>query len=346
MIIETTTYDLETNGLKNTSVLGFTQISHLYDSTNNTFTPLSHMTRWYVRREGELMNFDALRVNRLYDNVIERNRKNTNAKYPLLFDDDLENLLKYFSKECIIGHNNISFDNSFMKDGFNKKAVMIDTMVLNRDIIKLPSRGSRALYKNPKLIEAAEYYNVNTEDKDFHTSEDDVLMTFDIFKKMLLHSEAKTVIENEIKNIMTIKNSRQIIQYKDMQKRDLGNGTIFHYGKLANGIEHDRKFVWNVNGVNKFSGKDFASHLFGFNRFTKEITSDFNRFSENIKNNDTLTAFIDRININYNSIPEDFCGIISYNSADIFSYDISRKYFYEFLSKKFKGAKLLDLCLK
>lgn len=340
MIIETTTYDLETNGLKGTSVLGFTQISHLYNSEKEEFLPLSSMTRWYERREGEAMNFDALRVNRLYDNIIERNRKRTNAKYPKIFDDDLSDSLKYFSKECVIGHNHINFDNSFMNDGFNKNAVMIDTMVLNRDIIKIPSNGIRTTYKNPKLIEAAEYYNVVTKDKDFHTSEDDVLMTFDIFRKMLLHNEGRPIIENELRNVSVIKNIRNII--KNTDRRELGNGTIFYEDKNFSGIEHNRKFVWNMDGI-KFSAKDFSKEIFGINRFTKEITSDFGRYCENIKKNDTLTAFIDRININYNSIPIDYSGIISYNSANMFSYDASRIYFYEFLSERFKEAKLIDL---
>ena len=57
----------------------------------------------------------------------------------------------------------------------------------------------------------------------------------------------------------------------------------------------------------------------------------------------TLTAYIDRININYNSIPSDFNGVISYNSDDIFTYQASCDYFHKFLQEKFKKATIIDL---
>lgn len=346
MIIEVTGYDLETNGLRNTSVLSFTQMSYLYDSENSKFNPLSSTTRWYARREGEKMNFDALRVNRLYDNVIERNRKRANARYPLYFEEDLESLLQFFSRDCVLGHNHIAFDNSFMGDGFIGSPAMIDTMVINRDIIRIPSRSARGLYKNPKLIEAAEFYNVNTMDKDFHTSEDDVIMTVDIFKKMLSHPEALPAVENEIKNVTTARNSRQIKLTKDIISKDLGGGVIYHSGKDVKGIEQERKFFWNTDGNSMFSSKDLASHIFGLHRFTKEITSDFSRYCYNIETGKSLTAYLDRININYQSIPENYNGTISYNSKEVFAYDESRKYFYDFMKIRFPLAKIKDLSIK
>ena len=215
-----------------------------------------------------------------------------------------------------------------------------------RDIIRIPSRSARGLYKNPKLIEAAEFYNVNTMDKDFHTSEDDVIMTFDIFKKMLAHPEAATSVENEIRSVTTARNSRQIKSSEGIMSKDLGGGVIYHSGKDVKGIEQERKFFWNVEGSPMFSSKDLASHIFGLHRFTKEITSDFSRYCNNIENGKSLTAYLDRININYKSIPENYNGTISYNSKEVFAYDESRKYFYDFMQKKFPLASIKDLSVQ
>lgn len=346
MIFETTTYDLETNGLKGTSVLSFTQISHLYSSSadliGNHFLELSSDTRYYEREAGETMNFGALKVNRLYDNVIEQKRRG--VSYPKYFKDDLPNLLNMFSKEIIIGHNHISFDNSFMKTdelGFNKKAKMIDTMSLNRDIIKIPARNGRTLYKNPKLIEASEYYKVYTNDKDFHTSLDDTKMTFGIFKKMLENDEAKIILNDEIRGVETCKNSRQL--FNNAEKFLIGNDTYFCHNDNIAGICENRNFVWNIDDFVKFSSRGVSSALFNFTRFTQEITSDFNRLHHCMLKGNTLTAYIDRININYSSILGDFKGVISYNSDDIFTYRASCDYFYKFLQEKFKNATIIDL---
>ena len=166
-------------------------------------------------------------------------------------------------------------------------------------------------------------------------------MTFGIFKKMLENDEAKIILNDEIRGVETCKNSRQL--FNNAEKFIIGNDTYFCHNDNLAGICENRNFVWNIDDFVKFSNRGVSSALFNFTRFTQEITSDFNRLHNLMLKGNTLTAYIDRININYNSIPGDFKGVISYNSDDIFTYRASCEYFHKFLQEKFKNATIIDL---
>lgn len=93
--------------------------------------------------------------------------------------------------ELIVAHNG-EFDKSFIMatarrvglrrtDGWRP---MIDTMKTTTNLCKLPSR-SRYGYKWPKLIELAEFLNIETDDINLHDSSADVELTKRCFLYLL-----------------------------------------------------------------------------------------------------------------------------------------------------------------
>ena len=66
-----------------------------------------------------------------------------------------------------------------------------DTMAANRYIMKLPSSYG---YKNPKLSETADFYNIDVSCYSFHSSLDDVKVTAKIFRKMCKNLDKNAMI--------------------------------------------------------------------------------------------------------------------------------------------------------
>ncbi|MBN2838450.1 MAG: 3'-5' exonuclease [Fusobacteriaceae bacterium] len=176
-------FDTETNGMGNCSVLSIACIKLLYNFKKNTLEKIGEYSRFYFRKPGEIPNQGALKVNGLYDYVIEEKRKNVG--YPKYFLDDTEDL-KSFIGECkhFVAHN-IAFDRNFIP--FRLK-YQFCTMNENVEILKILKGNS---YKWPKLSELSDYYRVPYENDNLHDSYYDTLILARVVFRMLNHKEAR-----------------------------------------------------------------------------------------------------------------------------------------------------------
>jgi DNA polymerase-3 subunit epsilon len=70
-------------------------------------------------------------------------------------------------------------------------------MLANKNIIKIPYKNG---YKYPKLLEAANFYNIKFEENNLHGSLYDVYITFKVFKAMFDHNTARLLVGRFIKS--------------------------------------------------------------------------------------------------------------------------------------------------
>ena len=171
-------FDLETNGLQDSS--GIIRIS-IRNITINTETLklnlLDKFTRYYYPTEE--YNARAIAVNGLSEDVVEELRGE--ADYPEFFCEDSGFYIFIADVDHLIGHN-ISFDYSFLSDR-TKDYNTYCTMLATTNILKIPNQYRRG-YKYPKLMEVAEYYNIELEEDKLHDSDYDVELTVKIFEKL------------------------------------------------------------------------------------------------------------------------------------------------------------------
>lgn len=189
-IIPIIIFDTETNGLTaDCSVLSISAVKVFYDLEKKIFLKdFETYDRYYYIKEGEKENPDAVSVNGLTEKEITKRREG--ASYPKFFYDDIESF-KNFCNETrhFIGHN-IKFDLKYI-DKYIDTPNTFDTMAANRYIMKLPSAYG---YKNPKLSETADFYNIDVSCYSFHSSLDDVKVTAKIFRKMCKNSDKNALI--------------------------------------------------------------------------------------------------------------------------------------------------------
>lgn len=81
------------------------------------------------------------------------------------FEDYKDELLEKFTDSTLIAHN-LKFDENFLSTEFWRQNIMFkpadrfDTMLYFKDICKIPAlKGSK--YKNPKLEEVVDYFNID-----------------------------------------------------------------------------------------------------------------------------------------------------------------------------------------
>ena len=188
-IISLIIFDTETNGwTADCSVLSISAVKVFYDLEKKIFLKdFETYDRYYYIKEGEKENPDAVSVNGLTEKEITKRREG--FSYPKFFYDDIESF-KNFCNETrhFIGHN-IKFDLKYI-DKYIDTPNTFDTMAANRYIMKLPSSYG---YKNPKLSETADFYNIDVSCYSFHSSLDDVKVTAKIFRKMCKNSDKNAV---------------------------------------------------------------------------------------------------------------------------------------------------------
>lgn len=188
-IISLIIFDTETNGLTaDCSVLSISAVKIFYDLERKIFLKdFETYDRYYYIKEREKENLDAISVNGLTEKEITKRREG--FSYPKFFYDDIESF-KNFCNETrhFIGHN-IKFDLKYI-DKYIDTPNTFDTMAANRYIMKLPSSYG---YKNPKLSETADFYNIDVSCYSFHSSLDDVKVTAKIFRKMCKNSDKNAV---------------------------------------------------------------------------------------------------------------------------------------------------------
>ena len=171
-------FDLETNGLQDSSVLSVSAFKYSIDTETLKLKFLDKFTRYYYPTEE--YNARAIAVNDLSEDFVEELRGE--ADYPEFFCEDSGFYIFIADVDHLIGHN-ISFDYSFLSDR-TKDYNTYCTMLATTNILKIPNQYKRRGYKYPKLMEVAEYYNIELEEDKLHDSDYDVELTVKIFEKL------------------------------------------------------------------------------------------------------------------------------------------------------------------
>lgn len=169
-------FDLETNGIRNCSVLSISAIKLEVDSENLSIREIGKFDRYYYRNPGESINYGAINVNGLTDENIAILRKDRN--YSKYFDEDYE-----FEEFCegvthFVAHN-ISFDSQFLNIPYMKKFC-----TMNENVENLKIEGKYGKYKWPKLNETAKYYGIEVDELSTHRSDYDTYLCKEIFVRM------------------------------------------------------------------------------------------------------------------------------------------------------------------
>lgn len=170
-------FDLETNGIKDCSVLSISAIKLEVDIANLSVREIGKFDRYYYRNPGEKINFGAIRVNGLTDENISILRKDRN--YSKYFEEDYD-----FEDFCdgvkhFVAHN-ISFDSQFLNIPYMRKFC-----TMNENVENLKIEGKYGKYKWPKLNETAKYYGIEVDELSTHRSDYDTYLCKEIFVKML-----------------------------------------------------------------------------------------------------------------------------------------------------------------
>lgn len=323
MIFETTTYDLETNGFKGTSVLSFSLRNDIFDTDIKRGAKLEKLDRFYYRRENEKANLSALNVNGLYDSVIYSRRSNDKVNYPKIFDDDVDMLCSFFTSN-IVGHNNIAFDDKFMPDYLFKDKRVLDTMILTTDICKIPNPKKNAkTYKYPKLSESANYFDIALSKDNLHTSNGDIYFTYEVLTAIFKSDVYKHIGCNAITAPKIITNGTDYESITDTK------GSKIYYTQ--------------DNGVYKFAGFSKLSLFdkpFMSDNDTKIITNDFDYF---MKNRDVeKVAYINDINLHFKNIPDTDKITLLLNETNLpFKYRRSIQYFNSVIANTLNNVKII-----
>lgn len=181
-------FDVETNGLKGSSVLSMSAMKMSFNTENLEMYKVGEFNRFYYRNPGEPINEGAIRVNGLDDEEIERRRSLSSVKYPKTFNEDIQSFVEFCQGADHYVAHNIRFDRDFLPF---KLKYQFDTMIENIDIVRI--MGNRG-FKWPKLLECAEYYKVPLEEDKLHNSLYDVEVMAKIFFRMRKHSISKNRI--------------------------------------------------------------------------------------------------------------------------------------------------------
>ena len=174
-------FDTETNGLTpNYSVLSITAIK-----INTNGEELEVFDRFYYPKEP--YNKSAINVNGLNKETIDYRRKILSATYTKHFQDDTE-LGEFFtatSVEIWVAHN-YNFDIKFLnKYGINNPSKGYCTMLESKDIVKVEWNNYYQNWKWPKLREACEFFEIDFNEEDAHSSLYDVRKTIELYQKLM-----------------------------------------------------------------------------------------------------------------------------------------------------------------
>ena len=167
-------FDTETNGLHGSSCLEFYGKKIFFDDYDIPVREES-FHRFYFPHEGKF-NYFAQRVHGIdHDIVCSRRGFCDYAEY---YRDD-NDIYRFIEEvDVMIGHN-LNFDMQYIdREKIKKNIDFFDTMVSNKNILKLPSKRG---FKFPKLVELAEFYEIYHNPEDFHGAEYDVNITVDVF---------------------------------------------------------------------------------------------------------------------------------------------------------------------
>lgn len=183
-------FDVETNGLKGSSVLSISAMKIEYNEKTGEMIKLGEYDRFYYRRKGEDVNEKAISVNGLTDDELARRRSSSEISYPETFEEDVMAFYNFCDGAKHFVAHNIRFDRDFIPF---KLEYQFDTMIENTDILKLEGRYGN--YKWPTLNKCADFYQVKLDPDMLHQSIYDVIVMARVFYKMNKYPKTKSRIE-------------------------------------------------------------------------------------------------------------------------------------------------------
>jgi DNA polymerase-3 subunit epsilon len=183
--------DTETNGFVGNPMPSLLSISaergELFG--DKEFRAIDSYNRFYYPREN--YNPRAIKTNGLIESKITENRKDSEP-YAVHFDEDYVSFIQFCEGvDLFIGHNLFDFDTKFVPCIDWKTKKIFDTMKSNRDIICGEWQGYRNQWKNPRLVEAVEFYKIDVDASQLHGSKYDVAMTLAVFMEMLQRADIR-----------------------------------------------------------------------------------------------------------------------------------------------------------
>ncbi len=143
---------------------------------NNEYKVLDTFHRYYFSQFE--VNPHALAVHKLSPDRLERLRKS--ATYEEYFEDDTDFVAFCKNTKTLVAHN-ISFELRHIGKLLSFKNHFC-TMKENKKTVK--AINIRGNIKNPKLIEACKYYNIDFDEEQYHSAIYDVTKTLQILNKM------------------------------------------------------------------------------------------------------------------------------------------------------------------
>lgn len=173
-------FDLETNGLKGSSVLsccGLKVLTWIDNKRNRQFHEAAWLLRYYYPVEPYQKR--AICINGLTREKIKKMRDD--ADYPAYFKDDRQDISAFFSGIDLYIAHNIRFDASFMPFPITP---CFCTMTSLTDFCALPWNSTRRSCKWPQLQEVAQILNLEYNPENLHSADGDVRITFEIFKRI------------------------------------------------------------------------------------------------------------------------------------------------------------------
>lgn len=180
-------FDTETNGFRGSSVLSvsITIIDAIIDEQLNleSFLKVVDFNRFYYPVEFEY-DAGAYEAHKLDKERIDKLRKeHKGPPYPEYFlqDEQIANVFK--DKEALFIAHNIAYDRDLIRIPLKKTFC---TMLSNAKVLKIPGPYKNT-FKNPKLIETAQFYKVIKDEQEgvFHESKYDTELCALIVWRML-----------------------------------------------------------------------------------------------------------------------------------------------------------------
>lgn len=166
-------FDLETNGLKGSSVLSISAVKANYRAETDSFDIVESYNRFYFRNKGEAVTPKALEINGLTDEIIKSKRNECN--YPERFIEDIKAFQQFCEGSTLYIAHNISFDSAFIP--FMRNSPQTFCTMLNNTFINKNGKW-------PTLQATANYYHIPVVESKLHDGQYDVSLCFEIIKAM------------------------------------------------------------------------------------------------------------------------------------------------------------------
>ncbi|MGL6066139.1 MAG: 3'-5' exonuclease [Cetobacterium sp.] len=209
-------FDTETNGFAGSSVLSFSAyvVNYTESDTGIKYKVIDKIDRYYYPVES--FNPNATNINGLRKSVLDKKR--VEVEYSEYFKDDDFIYELCESMDLFVAHN-IKFDEGFLPFKL-EKSMKYCTMDESAELCKLPyknpigaKRYNTGRYKNPKLMELSNFFNLELDENLLHTSIYDVDVMFRCFMSLAVNPMTSKRVKDFL---FPIDNNSSILEEEDL----------------------------------------------------------------------------------------------------------------------------------